>query len=51
MEARGIAACAAGDLPELIRDDEEDEEDEADSEFEEGDHLFATGLNAPLEEV
>jgi len=49
-EARSIAACTAGDLPDLIRD-EEDDEDEDDPEFEDGDRMFATGLRGPPEEV
>ena len=50
-EAWGVAACMAGDLPELIQDDDEEDENEDDPELEEGDCLFATGLNDPPEEV
>ena len=50
VEAKNIAACSAGDLPDLVRDDEDDE-DEDSLDFEEGDRLFATGLHAPPEEV
>ena len=50
-EVRGVAACMEGDLPELIQDDDEEDKNEDDLEFEEGDPLFATGLNGPPEEV
>ena len=44
-EIRSVAACTAGDLPDLLRDDDDEPE------FEEGDHIFATGLKGPMEEV
>ena len=44
-EIHSVAACTAGDLPELLRDDDDEPE------FEEGDHMFATGLKGPMEEV
>ena len=44
-EIRSVAACTAGDLPELLRDDDDEPE------FEEGDRMFATGLKGPMEEV
>jgi len=52
-EARRIAECTAGDLPDLVRDDEDDEddEDEGDPEFEDGDRVFASGLHAPPENL
>lgn len=43
-EARSIAACQAGDLLELIPDNDDDE-DESDLDFEEGDRLFAASIN------
>jgi hypothetical protein len=49
-EARRVATCSSGEIPDLIRD-EEDEEDDDTPEFEEGDRLFATGLDQPAEEV
>jgi hypothetical protein len=49
-EARSIAACLDGELPELVRDDDEDE-DEDELVFEDGNRMFATGLNSPPEEV
>jgi hypothetical protein len=49
-EARKVAACLAGDLPELIPDDEDDEEDDY-PDFEEGDRMFAAGLHHPSEEI
>ena len=48
-EIRSVAACTAGDLPDLLRDDDDDDDDEP--EFKEGDRMFATGLNRPVEEV
>jgi hypothetical protein len=47
VEARSIATCSDGDLPELVRDDEDEDE----LVFEEGDRMLPTGLNAPPEEV
>ena len=44
-EIRSVAACTVGDLPELLRDDDDEPE------FEEGDRMFATGLKGPMEEV
>jgi hypothetical protein len=50
VETRRIAACLAGDLPDLIQDDDDDD-DEEDLLFEEGDCFLATGLHRPSEEI
>jgi hypothetical protein len=50
VEARRIATCLAGDLPDLVRDDEDDD-DEDDSEFEQGDRIFASGLHQPPQQI
>ena len=49
-EIHSVAACTAGDLPDLLRDDD-DNDDDNEPEFEEGDRMFATGLKEPTEEV
>ena len=49
-EICSVAACTAGDLPDLLRDDD-DNDDDNEPEFEEGDRMFATGLKGPMEEV
>jgi transposase InsO family protein len=51
VEARRIASCSAGNLPDLIRDDEDDEDEDDDPELEEGDRVFATGLRQPPEQI
>ena len=50
VEICSVAACTAGDLPDLLRD-EDDDDDDGEPEFKEGDHMFATGLKGPTEEV
>ena len=42
-EICSVAACTAGDLPDLLRDDD-DNDDDNEPEFEEGERMFATGL-------
>ena len=54
LEARRISACSEGDLPALVRDDEDDDDsadDDSDLDFSEGDRLFAASLQAPPEEI
>jgi hypothetical protein len=50
VETRRIAACLAGDLPDLIQDGDDDD-DEEDLLLEEGDRFLATGLHRPSEEI
>jgi RNase H-like domain found in reverse transcriptase/Reverse transcriptase (RNA-dependent DNA polymerase) len=50
-ESRSITACSDGDLPELVRDDDKNEDEGELVVFEDGDRMFATGLNSPPEEV
>ena len=50
VEIRSVAACTAGDLPDLLRVDD-DNDDDGEPEFEEGGRMFATGLKGPTEEV
>ena len=49
LKACRITACSAGDIPDLVRDDDDDEEDNP--EFIEGDCLFTTSLCQPPDEV
>ena len=52
-----LATCSEGDLPTLLRDDEDDKDEaeqldsDADLNLVDGDRLFATGLRAPPEEI
>ena len=49
IQARHIADCSEGEIPDLDRDDEDDED--VDVEIEDGDRIFATGLHQPPEEI
>ena len=49
IQARRIADCSEGEIPDLDRDDEDDED--MDVEIEDGDRIFATGLHQPPEEI
>ena len=57
LEARRITVCSEGDLPALVRDDEDDEDEanladgDVDLNLLAGEHLFVAGLQAPPEEI
>ena len=49
IQARRIADCSEGGIPDLDQDDGDDED--MDAEIKDGDRIFATGLHQPLEEI
>ena len=46
IQARCIADCSEGEIPDLNQDDED--EDDTDTEIEAGDWIFSIGLHQPL---
>ena len=49
IQARCIADCSEGEVPDLNQDEEDDED--TDAEIKDGDRIFATGLHQPPEEI
>ena len=49
IQARRIADCSEGEIPDLDQDDEDDED--VDAEIKDGDRIFATGLHQPSKEI
>ena len=49
FQARRIADCSEGEIPDLDQDDEDDED--TDAEIEDGDQIFATSLHQPPGEI